>query len=134
MKTKLFLFAVTIFQLAILLKCNAANYYVSPIGSNTNAGTQLSPFKTIAKAASLVTAGSIVHVAAGTYSESLKQQPMGLLRPTYFLFPTKSGELRSYHHQHHQALLAGIIVGRMLPLMDLKLMVQLIPYQEQNGP
>ena len=39
-------------------------------GSDSNSGTSVSaPFKTIGKAAGLVTAGSVVHVAPGTYVE-----------------------------------------------------------------
>ncbi len=45
-------------------------YYVSPTGSDSNPGTQTAPFATIQKAASVVTSGTIVYVAPGTYSFS----------------------------------------------------------------
>ncbi|MFA5309344.1 MAG: Ig-like domain-containing protein, partial [Dehalococcoidales bacterium] len=47
---------------------NGSSYYVSPSGSDNNAGTEASPFKTIAKAASVAAAGSTVYFKAGTYN------------------------------------------------------------------
>lgn len=46
------------------------NYYVSTNGSDTNAGTQSAPFRTIDKASSVAQPGTVVHVAPGTYSSS----------------------------------------------------------------
>jgi hypothetical protein len=45
-----------------------STYYVSPDGSDTAAGTEAAPFRTIQKAASLVDAGDTVVVRAGTYA------------------------------------------------------------------
>ena len=45
----------------------ATNIYVSPTGSDSNPGTQTAPVKTITRADALASAGSTVHVAAGTY-------------------------------------------------------------------
>ncbi len=45
----------------------ATNIYVSPTGSDYNPGTQTAPVKTIARADALASAGSTIHVAAGTY-------------------------------------------------------------------
>lgn len=45
----------------------ATNIYVSPTGSDANPGTQAAPVKTITRADALASAGSTVHVAAGTY-------------------------------------------------------------------
>ena len=47
----------------------AAEYYVSTGGVNTNPGTLALPWRTIQKAADSVTAGDIVNIRAGTYSE-----------------------------------------------------------------
>ena len=48
----------------------AATYYVSPSGSDSNAGTSLTaPWKTIKHAAQVATAGATVNVRAGTYNE-----------------------------------------------------------------
>src|SRR5260221_7528713 len=41
--------------------------YVSTTGSDSNSGTQSSPFKTILKASQAAQPGTTVHVAAGTY-------------------------------------------------------------------
>jgi hypothetical protein len=45
----------------------ATSIYVSPAGSDSNPGTQSAPVKTITRADALATAGSTIHVAAGTY-------------------------------------------------------------------
>jgi nitrous oxidase accessory protein NosD len=47
-------------------------WYVSPSGSDTAAGTKGAPFRTIAKAVSVVGPGEIVRVQAGTYAEKLR--------------------------------------------------------------
>jgi hypothetical protein len=71
-KLKKLLFAIGVFSLGMNLTCVAADYYVSPTGSNTNAGTTSgAAFKTITKAVSMVTAGGTVHVASGTYPETI---------------------------------------------------------------
>src|ERR1700710_2991899 len=46
----------------------ASAYYVSPTGSDSAAGTQAAPWKTIAHAQSVVAAGDTVYFRAGTYS------------------------------------------------------------------
>ncbi len=43
-------------------------YYVSTTGSDSNSGTLASPFRTIAKAVSVVKAGETIYVRGGTYS------------------------------------------------------------------
>jgi hypothetical protein len=43
------------------------NYYVSTTGSDSNSGTQGSPFKTINKAVSLAKPDTTIHIAPGTY-------------------------------------------------------------------
>ena len=52
-------------------------YYVSPTGSDTNPGTASAPFKSFAKANSVLTAGSTLNIYAGTYSEQLKISKSG---------------------------------------------------------
>ena len=49
----------------------ATDYYVSTSGSDANSGTQSAPFRTIQKAANMVSAGGTVHVGAGTYAETI---------------------------------------------------------------
>jgi MYXO-CTERM domain-containing protein len=46
----------------------AAEYYVAPTGSDSNPGTQASPWGTVQKAASTAAAGDTVYFRAGTYS------------------------------------------------------------------
>ena len=48
----------------------SAHIYVSPTGSDSNAGTQAKPVKTITRADALAGPGSTIHVAAGTYKVS----------------------------------------------------------------
>src|SRR3989344_48489 len=50
---------------------SGSTYYVSPLGSDTNPGTLISPFRTIQKAANTVTLGGTVRVLAGTYNEEV---------------------------------------------------------------
>jgi len=64
------------FCLSILLLsiCNTVfpnNYYVSPTGSNSNAGTLTNPFQTISYAYSKAVAGDIINLRAGTYRETV---------------------------------------------------------------
>ncbi|ABM38413.1 DUF1565 domain-containing protein [Polaromonas naphthalenivorans] len=47
------------------------NYYVATTGSDANAGTQAAPFRTIKKAASVAKPSTTVHVAPGTYAETI---------------------------------------------------------------
>src|SRR3954462_15369246 len=46
----------------------ATTYFVSPSGSDTNAGTSSAPFQTLQKAANSVVAGDTVTARAGTYT------------------------------------------------------------------
>jgi hypothetical protein len=48
----------------------AAEYYVSPTGSDSNPGTQASPWGTVQKAANTAVAGDTVWFRGGTYSPS----------------------------------------------------------------
>ncbi|MDQ3004751.1 MAG: right-handed parallel beta-helix repeat-containing protein [Chloroflexota bacterium] len=47
-------------------------YYVSTTGNDSNAGTSSAPFKTFAKATSMLSAGSTLYIQPGTYNEPLK--------------------------------------------------------------
>lgn len=55
----------------------AANYYVSPSGSDSNPGTLSAPWLTIQKAMNSATPGSVVNVRAGTYHERLSLNVSG---------------------------------------------------------
>lgn len=55
----------------------ATDYYVATTGSDSNPGTQSQPFKTIRKGSQVATAGTTVHVAAGTYTETIRTTQSG---------------------------------------------------------
>src|SRR4051812_11048214 len=55
----------------------AADFYVSASGSDSNSGTQSAPFRTITKAASVATPGTVVHVASGTYTGTFSTSASG---------------------------------------------------------
>ena len=50
---------------------NAQNYYVALNGSDTNNGSQATPWRTLAKANGMLTAGDTVFIRAGTYPENI---------------------------------------------------------------
>jgi hypothetical protein len=72
---------VFISSTAILLFCcgllGASEYYVSPEGCDSNAGTKTSPFRTIQKAADVMNAGDTCYLATGTYRESVSLKKSG---------------------------------------------------------
>jgi len=69
------------------------NYYVSPTGSDSAAGTQTAPFKTLARAAQVATKpGTTVHVAPGTYAGGIKTTASGTSSARiYWVSTTKWG-------------------------------------------
>jgi hypothetical protein len=54
-----------------------ATYYVSPSGSDSNDGSQNSPFATIQKAVQVVQPGSVVHVLPGVYTQPITVKTSG---------------------------------------------------------
>jgi hypothetical protein len=71
----------------------AYNYYVSPTGSDTAAGSKTAPFKTLARAAKAATrAGTTVWVAPGTYAGGIKTTYSGTSTARiYWVSTTKWG-------------------------------------------
>jgi parallel beta-helix repeat protein len=69
------------------------NYYVSPTGSDTAAGTKAAPFKTLKRAAQAATrAGTTVWVAPGTYAGGIKTTASGTSTARiYWVSTTKWG-------------------------------------------
>jgi hypothetical protein len=55
----------------------AAEYYVSPAGSDQNPGTFKSPFRTIERAANVAAAGDVVTIRGGVYHETVTPQHSG---------------------------------------------------------
>ncbi len=56
---------------------SAAAYYVSPAGDDASTGTEAAPFRTLAKACEVAAPGDTVHLAAGTYRETLRPAQSG---------------------------------------------------------
>ena len=68
------------------------NYYVSPTGSDSNAGTKAAPFKTITRAAQVAKPSTTVHVAPGNYSGGFRTSVSGTATGRiYFVSTTKWG-------------------------------------------
>lgn len=65
------------FSLTVKTSTYARAYYVSTTGNDNNAGTASAPWRTITHAGSVVSAGSIVHVAPGTYNEAVVTRANG---------------------------------------------------------
>ena len=53
----------------------AATYYVAPNGSNSNAGTQATPFATLQKAHDIANPGDLIYMRGGTYTFSRTDYP-----------------------------------------------------------
>ena len=64
----------------------AATYYVSPTGSDSNPGSITQPFKTIGKLSSVMQAGDIAYIRGGTY-----QSTAGNAASTHFLVQNLNG-------------------------------------------
>ena len=75
------------------------SYYVSSSGSDTNAGTQAAPWRTIAHAAEYATAGSAVFIEAGSYPEDVKLRVSGAAgNPVIFAAnPGEAASVRSFN-------------------------------------
>jgi hypothetical protein len=65
--------ALAVFFVGVLFAdvANAATYYVSPSGNDSNPGTQTQPFRTIARGLTVTRAGDTLYIRGGTYSESI---------------------------------------------------------------
>ena len=87
------LFAQTDTQAFIVIRNNTnTDLYVSNAGSDSNPGTQASPFATINKAASIATPGTTVHVLPGIYSEAVINNNSGTATaPITFISDIKWG-------------------------------------------
>ena len=72
-----------------------ATRYVSPNGSNTNPGTQASPWREVSYAATQVHAGDIVDIADGTYNSPIVIQTLGTAAQPVMFRATGSGAIVS---------------------------------------
>jgi parallel beta-helix repeat protein len=62
---------------AVAAAPSAFHLYVAATGSDTNSGSEESPFRTITRAAAAAKPSTTVHVAAGTYRENVKTSVHG---------------------------------------------------------
>jgi hypothetical protein len=78
---------------AATIPATTYNYYVSPTGSDSAAGSKTAPFKTLARAAQVATkAGTTVFVAPGTYAGGIKTTASGTASARiYWVSTTKWG-------------------------------------------
>ena len=74
---------------------SSANYYVAKNGNDNNPGTQAQPFLTIGKAASVLTAGQMVVVKSGTYTEKVMtvNGGSGLTTPIVYAVDNAEGDV-----------------------------------------
>lgn len=63
---KLILFLMIFVSITV----NAQTYYISPIGNDAANGSQATPWKTLSKASTVTTPGSVIRVTAGTYTST----------------------------------------------------------------
>ena len=70
-KQLLYAAALVLLTIGMIEESVGASYFVAPRGSDANTGTQLTPFKTIQKAASIMVAGDTCYIRAGTYRETV---------------------------------------------------------------
>ena len=66
-------------------------YYVATNGSDNNAGTLISPFRTISKATQVAQAGDIIYIRQGTYDETVIPPNSGT-ENNYITFTSYPGE------------------------------------------
>jgi hypothetical protein len=64
-------------QMYLTATSGTTQLYVSPSGSDSNSGSQASPFATIQKAAQAAKPGSIVHVLPGVYTQTVTVKNSG---------------------------------------------------------
>lgn len=100
----------------------AAEYYVSPTGSDANGGTMLEPFATLQKAADLAEPGDTVWLRGGTYrvvepattGAGIRITKSGTADDSRIRFWADPGELRSSTSRHRIEQL-GLCLGGAAP-------------------
>ncbi len=77
---------------ALINLASGAVYYVSTSGSDSNAGTQAAPWRTIQHAATSVKAGDTVNIRAGVYNEAVTPSVSGSAAAGSITFQSYPGE------------------------------------------
>ena len=85
-------FGTATLTLTVNAVSSGSAFYVATSGSDSNAGTMLSPWKTIQHAADSVQAGDTVYVRAGTYNESVTIAVSGSATAGPVIFQNYPGE------------------------------------------
>lgn len=86
-----FVFVLVLLTTVSLFAQSGATYYVSTSGSDSNAGTFSSPWRTIQHAANSVSAGATVYVHGGVYNESVTFPTSGTAS-NYITFESYPGQ------------------------------------------
>jgi hypothetical protein len=81
-------------------------FYVAPDGSDSNAGTQASPWATIQKAANSATAGSTVNIGDGTYAEDVNVANSGIT-----FTGSKNAIVRTFDVTGNNDTISGLSIG-----------------------
>ena len=101
---------VALFAGGFFSSLGATNYFVSPSGSDSGAGSESVPFRTIAKGLSVVRAGETLFLRGGTYAEYLiNNVPAGSssARVTIRAYPSETVVIRPGGGQQHVIYLSG---------------------------
>ncbi len=91
-KTLLVCFITAFIFLTLPIFAQAADYYVSTSGDDSNPGTQSQPWETIQKAADTMVGGDTVYIRAGTYNERVALNYKGNSSGPYITFTNYSDE------------------------------------------
>jgi Right handed beta helix region len=77
-----------------------SSFYVSTTGNDSNAGTQMAPWRTVQHAADTVRAGSTVNVRRGVYEELVTVKASGNATDGYITFRSYPGETAVLEAEH----------------------------------
>ncbi|MCP3686659.1 MAG: hypothetical protein GY861_28815, partial [bacterium] len=95
---KKLLIVLTFLITATNLTCNAATYYISKDGSDSNSGTSSRPWRTIGKANSTLRAGDTVYIRRGTYRETIRPSRSG----------TRGNEITYARYSNDEVIITGV--------------------------
>ena len=88
----------------------ATNYYVSPTGSDSNKGSEQSPWLTIQHAADIAVAGDIIYVKPGSYSERITSKKSGRsadARISFKSLPERTAIVSGFNLSHNYLRIEG---------------------------
>jgi hypothetical protein len=85
-------YVLIIFAILFSVSSYGTTYYVAPNGSNSNAGTENQPWRTIQKAADNMIAGDIVYMKAGIYNERIIPKNSGSVN-NYIVYSAFPGDV-----------------------------------------